>query len=79
VRVFHGNQTQLPRHDVARERLCLRATTDDWINAMDGQPFFVVNQVVDTGMIQVIEQEIVPRLEQRLPESRRVGLPLEGS
>ncbi len=46
---------------------------------MDGQPFFVVNQVVDTGMIQVIEQEIVPRLEQRLPESRRVGLPLEGS
>jgi hypothetical protein len=33
------------------------------VNAMDGQPFFVVNQVVDPGLIQVIEQEIVPRLK----------------
>ena len=34
---------------------------------MDGQPFFVVNQVVDPGLIEVIEQQIVPLLEQRLP------------
>jgi hypothetical protein len=67
VRVYNGSQTQLPRHYVARQRLCLRATTDYWVNAMDGQPFFVVNQVVDPGLIQVIEHEIVPRLEQRLP------------
>src|SRR5256886_2857874 len=39
VRVYHGDQTALPRHYVARERLCLRATTDYWVNAMDGQPF----------------------------------------
>jgi hypothetical protein len=67
VRVYHGHQSQLPRHSVARQRLCLRATTDYWVNAMDGQPFFVVNQAVDPGLIAVIEQEIVPRLEQRLP------------
>ena len=67
VRVYNGSQTQLPRHYVARQRLCLRATTDYWVNAMDGQPFFVVNQVVDPGLIQVIERAIVPRLEQRLP------------
>ena len=67
VRVYNGSQTQLPRHYVARQRLCLRATTDYWVNAMDGQPFFVVNQAVDPGLIQVIENEIVPRLEQRLP------------
>ena len=66
VRVYNGRQTQLPRHYVARQRLCLRATTDYWVNAMDGQPFFVVNQVVDPGLIQVLEHEIVPRLEQRL-------------
>jgi hypothetical protein len=70
VRVYHGHQTPLPRHYVARERLCLRATTDYWVNAMDGQPFFVVNQAVDPGLIQVIEQEIVPRLEQRVPAQR---------
>jgi hypothetical protein len=69
VRVYTGGQTRLPRHYVARQRLCLRATTDYWVNAMDGQPFFLVNQVVDPGLIQVIEQEIVPRLEQHLPAS----------
>ncbi len=37
----------MPRHYVARERLCLRATTDYWINAMDGQPFLYVNKEVD--------------------------------
>jgi hypothetical protein len=68
VRVYNGSQTQLPRHYVARQRLRLRATVDYWVNAMDGQPFFVVNRAVDPGLIQVIEQQIVPRLEQRLPE-----------
>jgi hypothetical protein len=68
VRVYHGQQTQLPRHYVARQRLCLRATTDYWVNAMDGQPFFVVNQAVDPGLIQVIEQEILPRLDQEVPD-----------
>jgi hypothetical protein len=54
VRVYNGRQTRLPRHYVARQRLCLRATTDYWVNAMDGQPFFVVNQAVDPGLIEVI-------------------------
>ena len=67
VRVYHGEQTRLPRHYVTRERLCLRATTDYWVNAMDGQPFFVVNQVVDPGLIQVIEGDIVPRLLHEVP------------
>jgi hypothetical protein len=67
VRVYNGEQTKLPRHYVARQRLCLRATTDYWVNAMDGQPFFVINQVVDPGLIRVIEDEIVPRLDRDVP------------
>jgi len=67
VRVYNGQQTQLPRHYVARQRLCLRATTDYWVNAMDGQPFFVVNQAVDPGLIKVIEQDILPRLDDDVP------------
>ncbi|MCP5087456.1 MAG: hypothetical protein GY952_11715, partial [Rhodobacteraceae bacterium] len=67
VRVYHGSQTKLPRHHVARERLCLRATTDYWVNAMDGQPFFYINKAVDPGLIKVIEGEIVPWLEQQVP------------
>jgi hypothetical protein len=67
VRVYHGSQTELPRHYVARQQLCLRATTDYWVNAMDGQPFFMVNQPVDPGLLSVLEEEIVPRLERELP------------
>lgn len=62
VRVYHGNQTKLPKHYVTRERLCLRATTDYWVNAMDGQPFFLVNKVVDPGLIDVLREDIIPRL-----------------
>jgi len=68
VRVYNGQQTQLPKHHVARQKLCLRATTDYWVNAMDGQPFMVINKVVDPGLIKVIENDIVPELEERVPE-----------
>lgn len=63
VRVYHGEQTSLPRHYVARERLCLRATTDYWINAMDGQPFLYVNKEVDPGLITTLKQDVIPWLE----------------
>lgn len=63
VRVYHGEQTTLPRHYVARERLCLRATTDYWINAMDGQPFLYVNKEVDPGLIATLQQDVIPWLE----------------
>ena len=67
TRVYHGSQTKLPRHYVARQKLCLRATVDFWVNAMDGQPFFVINKVVDEGLISAIETDILPRLERDVP------------
>jgi hypothetical protein len=67
VRVYNGQQTQLPKHHVARQKLCLRATTDYWVNAMDGQPFMVINKAVDPGMIKVIENDILPELAARVP------------
>ncbi len=69
VRVYHGEQTALPRHYIARERLCLRATTDYWINAMDGQPFLYVNKEVDPGLIAVLNQEVIPWLERSVPKT----------
>ena len=67
VRVYHGSTKRLPKHYVARERLCLSATADYWVNAMDGKPFFVVSQPVDPGMLQAIERHILPVLEQDVP------------
>ncbi len=67
VRVYHGDLTRLPRRYVARDRLCLRGTTDYWVNAMDGQPLFVVTQAVDPGMLTVLRQSILPRLKEEIP------------
>jgi hypothetical protein len=67
VRVYHGKLTALPRRYVARERLCLRGTTDYWVNAMDGRPFFVVTCAVDPGLLSVLREHIVPRLKADVP------------
>jgi hypothetical protein len=62
VRVYHGKLAALPRCYVARQKLCLRGTTDYWVNALDGRPFFLVSRPVDPGLIKVLRIEIVPRL-----------------
>ena len=67
ARAYHGHQTKLPRHYIARERLCLRATTDYWVNGLDGLPFFKLNQAVDPGLIRALEEQIVPELEATVP------------
>lgn len=67
VRVYHGGKTKLPKRFVSRERLCLRGTTDYWINDALGQPFFVVNRPVDQGMLEALRTDIVPRLLKDVP------------
>jgi hypothetical protein len=69
VRVYHGEQTELPRHYVARERLCLRATADYWVNAMDGQPFLYVNKEADPGLIATLDNDVIPWLEKTAPKT----------
>ena len=69
VRVYHGDQTKLPRHHVARERLCQRATVDYWVNAMDGQPFLYVNKEVDPGLTATLKQDVIPWLEAGVPKT----------
>ncbi len=73
VRVYHGKLTNLPRRYIARERLCLRGTTDYWVNAMDGRPFFVVSCAVDPGLLSVLREQIVPRLKADVPNQPTLG------
>ena len=67
VRLYHGDQTKLPKRYVSRQKLCLRGTTDYWVNDGVGQPFFVIERPVDHGMLEAIRNEIVPRLLQDVP------------
>ena len=67
VRLYHGSQTKLPRRYVSRQRLCLRGTTDYWVNDVLGQPFFAVERPIDHGMLEVLRSDIVPRLLKEVP------------
>ena len=69
MRVYHGEQTKLPRHYVPRERFYLRATVDYWVNALDGQPFCYFNQAVDHGLVQAMRGDVLPWLENQVTES----------
>jgi transposase len=67
VRLYHGSQTALPRRYVSRQRLCLRGTTDYWVNDILGQPFFAVERPIDHGLLEVLRSDIVPRLLKEVP------------
>jgi hypothetical protein len=67
VRLYHGSQTALPKRYISRQRLCLRGTTDYWVNDILGQPFFAVERPIDHGLLEVLESDIVPRLLKEVP------------
>ena len=67
VRVYHGSEATLPRRYVSRQRLCLRGTTDYWINDALGRPFFVVSKAVTRGLADTLVQDIVPQLIESVP------------
>jgi len=67
VRLYHGTLTELPKRYVSRQRLCLRGTTDYWVNDAVGKPFFRVERPVDHGMLEAIKSDIIPRLLRDVP------------
>jgi len=67
MRVYHGHKTKPPRKYVSRQRLCLRGSTDYWVNDAIGRPFFVIDKLVDPGLLKVLREDIVPRLLEEVP------------
>jgi hypothetical protein len=68
VRVYNGEIATLPRRYVSRERLCLRGTTDYWVNDAVGRPFFVVSKAVTEGLADALLKDIVPELLLSVPQ-----------
>jgi prepilin-type processing-associated H-X9-DG protein len=67
VRVYSGDRANLPRRYVSREKLCLRGTTDYWVNDVLGRPFFVVSKAVTEGLADSLVKDIVPELLTSIP------------
>jgi len=67
VRVYHGRKTKLPRRYIARQRLCLRGTTDYWVNDANGLPLFVLSSPCTDGLLWILRNDIVPQLLADIP------------
>lgn len=67
VNIYSGNQTKMPKRYASRLRLCVAGSTDYWVNDQIGQPFFVVSQAINSGMIEQIQTTIIPRLDIEIP------------
>jgi len=67
VKLYYGKNNPLPKRYVSRMRLALSGTTDYWVNDALGQPFFVINKVINTGLIQSINEDLIPHFNKDVP------------
>ncbi len=64
---IYGGKTGLPLRYVSRQRLCLKGISFYWINDAVGQPFFVIEKQIDSGMLDALRTDIIPRLLKDIP------------
>ena len=63
VRIYYGHKANLPSKFVSRQKLCLSATTEYWVNDAAGLPVMMVTGELTEKLQQVIENEIIPQLQ----------------
>jgi len=67
VKLYYGKQNPLPKRYVSRMRLALSGTTDYWVNDVLGQPFFVINKVINEGLIQTLKKDLLKIFDEDIP------------
>lgn len=58
VRVYSGELANLPKHFVSREKLCLSATSEFYVNTFSGMPLMVIMGELNQKLKTAIEQAI---------------------
>ncbi len=62
VRIYYGDAANLPAKYVSRQKLCLSATTEFWVNDDEGLPVMVVIGELTEKLQTIIEYTIIPKL-----------------
>ena len=75
VRVYSGKAAHLPRHFVSREKLCLSATTEFYVNTFEGLPLMVINGELNERLKDAIEKAI-PEIKKTVAVPDDLNTPL---
>ena len=62
VKVYAGRNGRLPKHFVARQKLCLPASVSYWVKALGGAPLLCLHKALDPKLVKAIEHDVVPHL-----------------
>jgi len=71
VRIYYGSKANLPVKYVSRQKLCLSATTEYWVNDARGLPVMMVMGELTEKLQTVIEHQIIPELQKTILLSRK--------
>ncbi len=74
VRVYHGQEANLAKRFVSREKLCLSGTTEYWVNDADGLPLMVLTGELNEKL-KIAIQEVIPKILKEVPLSSDVQVP----
>ena len=73
VRIYYGYKANLPSKFVSRQKLCLSATSEFWVNDAKGMPVMMVMGELSEKLQTVIEHQIIPRLMEAKLISADIG------
>jgi hypothetical protein len=62
VGIYYGHKANLPSKFISRQKLCLSATSEFWVNDAGGMPVMMVMGELTEKLQTIIEFQIVPRL-----------------
>jgi hypothetical protein len=71
VRIYYGEKANLPVKYVSRQKLCLSATTEYWVNDAQGMPVMMVMGELTEKLQTIIEHQIIPELQKSILLSRQ--------
>jgi hypothetical protein len=63
VRIYYGREANLPVKFISRQKLCLSATSEYWVNDAQGLPVMMVMGELSEKLQQIIEHQIIPELQ----------------
>ena len=78
-RIYYGDQANLPSKYISRQKLCLSATTEYWVNDAQGMPLMMVMGELTEKLQTAIEEYIIPQMQQtnllKHPPSKNKKIP----
>jgi len=61
--IYYGHQANLPSKFISRQKLCLSATTEFWVNDDTGLPVMMVTGELTEKLQKAIEDYIIPEMQ----------------